>query len=402
LLKEADALHEAGYDARVVAMRLESAKAEWDDQLMSTRSWCLQTVNARRDSFAERFTWFKAGLRQRMYQRSASLQQWRMGVERTFCRYFPEMCRLAAREPADLFIAHNLQALPAAAYAAGHWQAKLGFDAEDFHRGEIRDDDPGQTARRQEIMTIEERYIPRCQYLTAASDGIGEAYARVLGVAKPVTILNVFPLSARQGHTPAEELRAERRGSGLSLYWYSQVIGRDRGLEDALEAVALLRSGVDLHLRGTWAAGYERAFRESARKRGIEDRVHTLAPAPPEELVERAAQHDVGLALEAGLTENRRIAVTNKILNYFLAGLAIAATDVAGQRRIVQDTPGAGVLYKPGDACSLARKLASWRDDPDLLRDAKVQSARYGEERFCWDREKFCLVRAVRAVCEPQ
>jgi len=109
----------------------------------------------------------------------------------------------------------------------------------------------------------------------------------------------------------------------LSLYWYSHVIGHDRGLQDALDAIALLGSGVRLHVRGTLAAGRANPVAVNARALGIENEVHFLPPVPPDELVERAAQHDVGLAVETGETENRRIAVTNKILSYFLAGLAV-------------------------------------------------------------------------------
>ena len=401
LLKEADALHEAGYAVRVVAMRLESAKAAWDRQLMSTRGWQLETLDACRDNLIGRLTWLKGSLRHRFYQRSARLQGRGTGLEKTFSRYFPEMCCLAAREPADLFIGHNLQALPPAAYAAQRCQAKLGFDAEDFHRGEIPEDDAQKAPLRKAIIAIEQSYIPRCDYLTAASDGIGDAYARVLGVPKPATILNVFPLSEREGHTPPEELRKERCGPGLSLYWYSQVIGPDRGLQDVLQALALLPTGVRLHIRGAWAHGYKSQFHEQADALGVADRLHVLPTVPPEQLVERAAQHDVGLALEAGHTENRRIAVTNKFLNYYLAGLAIAASDVPGQRAIMKTAPEAGFLFKPGDAQALANHLRAWLECPETLKAAKERSRCLGKSRFCWDHEKLRLLKAVLEVCSP-
>jgi glycosyltransferase involved in cell wall biosynthesis len=400
LLKEADALHEAGYRVRVVTTQRVAALAAWDQSLMTNRSWCLETLNACPDNLVGRLTWLRAALRQRLHPQLPWLQQPDTRFEERFWRYSPDLSRLAARKPADLFIAHNLHGLPAAAYAARRWQAKLGFDAEDFHRGEIADDNAKRAPIRQLIMAIEEKYIPRCDYITAASDGIAEAYARTLNVPKPVTILNVFPLSERQGHTPAEELRGERRGSGMSLYWYSIVIGADRGLDDVLEAMSLVKGPIQLHLRGKWANGYETAFLSRAQALGVRRAVHVLPSAPPGQLVERAAQHDVGLALETGLTENRRIAVTNKLLNYLLAGLAVAATDVPGQRGILEEASGAGVLYPPGDASSLASRLSLWQKHPNLLEATKARSLRYGQERFCWDKEKPRLVKAVRAVCD--
>lgn len=391
LLKEADALHEAGYSVRVVAMHLEPAKAAWDARLMAGRSWQLETVNAARDSIAGRLRWLIGALLQRFASQGR-------GLEGGGIRHYSAMRRLASREKADLFIGHNLQALPVAAAAAQRWGAKLGFDAEDFHRGEIPERDEPQRSRREWIEAVEQEFIPRCDHLTAASDGIGDAYAASLGVRKPVTILNVFPLAERSAGLTAEALREERQGDGVSLYWYSQVIGRDRGLDDALNVLAQIKSGVRLHLRGRWANGYERDFRQRCQVLGIENRVHVLPPVPPEQLIERAAQHDVGLALEVGETQNRRIAVTNKILNYFLAGLAIAATDVPGQRAILANTPEAGFLFTPGDVVSLTKRLRAWIDEPQALRAAKASSLHLGISRYCWDKEKEKLLRSVHDV----
>lgn len=396
LLKEADALHEAGYAVRVVAMNLEAAKAAYDERLMRSRSWRLETVNARRDSLTGRIRWLSAAVRQQFWQ--AVFHRRGLGLERAHSRYYPELRRLAGRESADLFIAHNLPALPAAAFAAARWGGRPGFDAEDFHRGEVLENDPAQTRWRRLTVAVEAKYLPQCDYLTAASDGIAEAYVRAVGVRRPVTVLNVFPLVERNGQVTPEELACERRGGAVSLYWYSQVIGPDRGLDDALRALRDLPASVHVHVRGALAGQYAGEFARRTRLLGIADRVHILPVVPPEELVARAAQHDIGLALEMGHTENRRIAVTNKLLLYFVAGLAIAASDVPAQRAILECAPGAGFLYPAGDAAALAAGLRDWAEQPERLAAAKAAARAWGETRFCWEREKITLLRAVEAV----
>lgn len=394
LLKEADALNAAGYDVRVVSMNVESSKAGLDEELMRSRAWRLRTVNARKDSLAGRVRWLISTVQQRRFQK-----QWRAGAsasvtDQAFSRYLPLLASAAAQEPAALFIAHNLPALPAAARAAARHGAKLGFDAEDFHRGEIMEAEQNSTTARL-ARAVEDNYLPRCAHLTAASDGIGAAYVRVTGVRTPVTVLNTFPLSERQDRTPPADLARERQLQGLSLYWYSQVIGADRGLGDALTAISLAKPGVVLHLRGQWDSRYESDFWQQVEALGVRKQVCILPPVPPEQLVERAAQHDVGLALELGHTENRRVAVTNKLLNYFLAELAIAASDVPGQRAIMESAPGAGFLYRPGDAEQLVRKLNEFVDSPESLARTKSVSGQHGRERFCWEVESKKLVGAV-------
>lgn len=398
LVKEADTLERVGFRVRVVAIQSERAKTALDKELLRTRSWSFAAVNVRRDCLAGWIHWFTGVLRQRFHALLFALSDMRWGVEHTYSRYTSPLTRLASRERADLFIAHNLQALPAAAIAAYTHHAKLGFDAEDFHRGQFQENTSLRSSERHLVTRLEELYIRRCDYRTAASEGIAEEYQRALRITKPVVILNVFPLAFRFGMTPQNELANERQGRGLSLYWYSQVIGADRGLEDALRATAILDGQVSLHLRGAWAKGYERDFWNTVSALGISDRVHILPPAPPEQLIERAAQHDVGLALETGVTLNRRVALTNKLFTYMIAGLAIVATDVPAQALVLTGEPKTGLLYPPGDAEALAANIRSLIDQPEKLKVMRSLSRHAAETHYCWEVESVKLVNLLRAT----
>ena len=57
--------------------------------------------------------------------------------ERAMHYVVPELAHAAAAVAADLYIAHNLAALPAARHAARRHRGRLGFDAEDYHRGQF-------------------------------------------------------------------------------------------------------------------------------------------------------------------------------------------------------------------------------------------------------------------------
>jgi glycosyltransferase involved in cell wall biosynthesis len=99
-------------------------------------------------------------------------------------------------------------------------------------------------------------------------------------------------------------------------------------------------------------------------------------------------QFDVGLALEP--LENRNAALTqsNKIGSYFLAGLAIAATDTPGQREVMDQAQDAGFLYAPGKPELLAQGLQRWVEDRKALRSAQQAAWEAARSRFCWDFEK--------------
>src|SRR5207237_6466313 len=95
--------------------------------------------------------------------------------------------RHAVRDlPADLYIAHYVAALPAAAAAARRHGGMLGFDAEDFHSGEGTAD-PADDFRKALVETIEGACLPSCAHVTAAAPLIGSAYSARYGVS-PVTV----------------------------------------------------------------------------------------------------------------------------------------------------------------------------------------------------------------------
>jgi glycosyltransferase involved in cell wall biosynthesis len=392
IVKEADALSEAGYEVSVIALTLEDSKVEIDMNTVHGRLWTFRSLDVRRNKFPAVVRWLRASLRQWLCRKVLSGRSAQGTRDRAYSRYLGELTRASQLENAELYIAHNLPALPAAAAAASTFNSKLGFDAEDYHRGEFRDTTSSDFSLTKQI---EEYYIPRCDYLTAASVGIADAYLDALNVRRPIPILNVFSRTARNEGFDSSDIGKERRGTGLSLYWCSQTIGSDRGLDDALEAIQRLRPFAHLHIRGTWAEGYEDTFMQRVRELDIAKWVHVAAAVPPNELIARAAQHDVGLALEPGDRPNNRIAASNKLFTYLSAGIAVAATNVPGQADVLREIDGAGFLYPPGQSEALAAGLRQWLDHPAQLLDAKQQSNEAGKTRYCWEVESKKLVYAV-------
>lgn len=389
-LKEADALFEAGFDVRVVSVTHDEQRKVLDDDLIHVRKWRFDALDVRKIGVS-RYRWLLAAVRQKFFTYVFALSGGRLGLVNTYSRYWTGLAQLASKEKADLYIAHNLPALPAAAKAAKLHGAMLGFDAEDFHRGEFHEI-PQFAPIIALTKAVEEKYIPQCDYVTAASDGIGVAYASNLGIPKPQTILNVFPLSLRSGIVSKNELAKERREEGLSLYWYSQVIGPDRGLEDVLEAMAQVGPGVCFHLRGEWAAGYEAIFRKKARELGVENSVYHLPPVPPDELIERASMHDIGLALEPGDRQNNDIAASNKLFAYMSSGLAIIATNTKGQRTIMSRVVGVGDLVVTDKVREISEIIKRYMLSEAELNKAKKASLESSREIYSWDNERQKLV----------
>jgi glycosyltransferase involved in cell wall biosynthesis len=389
LVKEADALAQAGLRVTVVAARF-IGWADRTDQEFERRPWAVHKVAFGR--MAGRPAHLVQAVRQRLARR----------VFGATGRCAPAahhpasaaLVRAACAIPADLYIAHNLAALPAAFAAARRHGARLGFDAEDFHRGEFPDGDTGSLPLKL-TRALESAFIPHCDHLTAASPGIARAYAEACAVREPEVILNVFdaPAAAGASDQPARE-------AAPRLYWFSQTLGPDRGLEAAVEALALARCKPSLALRGNPVPGFEAHLLALAGQHGVAERLELLPTAPPHEMVALASQYDVGLAIEPGHTENNRRCLTNKLFTFLVAGVPVLASPTPAQVEFARGEPAVR-LCERHDAAALAAAIDELWLDAAGLAQARA-AAKQAAGRYNWQRESARFVELVKAcLCQP-
>lgn len=395
LVKEADALASAGYEVLVIHGYSFTPYAE-ECRAFSGRRWRV-ALQVSFGTLAPRWLRWKQRLRQRLARALC-----RFGIRpqflvlRAWHPAGPELIRAARAVSADLYIAHYPPALPAAALAARQHGAAYAFDAEDFHLGDLPDESR-HDFQRHLLRAIESRWLPGCAFLTAASSGIADAYATTYGLPTPTVVRNMFPLAqSPPGPTPCGSVRP-----GPTLYWFSQTVGPDRGLVCAVRALALARCWPHLHLRGFISSAYRDQLLALARQLGVETRLHLHPPAPPEQMEWLASNHDVGLVAETGCTLNRRIALTNKLFTYALAGIPMLLSDIPAHRQVQAEAGDAVQLFRREDPVSLAAVLDSWLAAPPAVL-ARARAAAYclGQESWNWEREQTLLLERVATVLQ--
>jgi glycosyltransferase involved in cell wall biosynthesis len=392
VVKEADALAEAGYSVRVVCTQGDIERARSDDAMtLAGKQWRASILGWSRKRSNERVLYWKSTLRYQTARRiPASLWSFLKLVESGEGRTYKELAALASAVQADLFIGHYPVGLAAAAHAASVWKARVGYDAEDLHSAE-QPDTPEGRLRTRRIEVIERKYIQQCVHLTAASTGIAEALHKRYGSAAPLVLHNVFPWKDRSN---LDRQIKDRKGPELSLYWFSQTIGLDRGIQDVIRAAGCISRPIQIHLRGSVTDSVRSAILGLAESQ-VAQRIYFHKPVPPGDLLSRAAEHDVGLAVEQPVNASRMLSVTNKLFLYLLAGLAIAATDVPGQRKVMDSCRSAGALYTPGDYLALAALLEQWVRRPDELAACKHAAVEASQSQWNWELESRRLVETV-------
>ena len=123
---------------------------------------------------------------------------------------------------------------------------------------------------------------------------------------------------------------------------------------------------------------------------------------PNGELLSRISEHDIGLATEIPLIRNKDLTVSNKILHYLVAGLAVIATNTAGQREVAAQAPGAVFLYTSGNAAELASLLDGFLSSKDALFTAKRCSLVAAQRTFCWEHQEKILRRSIESALSPR
>ncbi len=385
VVKEAMALSSAGYNVTVVYAPLSPWADVFDEKLFqSTPSvkWVCAAPHPSTSKYFYLYARFRKKIFSICYKYVPFLRQ--DGIN-GFVLYAQELKRVAIKIPADLYIGHNLGALKAITSAAKKWKGQCGFDAEDFHRGE----EPNGHSQNKMASIIEDYYFPKLDYLTTASPLISAAYKNLFPSLRLKTINNVFSVKYLQ--TPSKPQSNE-----LRLFWFSQTLGTNRGLEQIIEALNLLpQHDISLHLLGNCTLEFRTALEKLAHKLSM---IHFLEPVHPEQVFAIAAKFDVGIASEVPYCDSRNFCLTNKIFTYLLSSLCILASDTLSQVAFLAEHPSVGITFENQNAYEIASQLKILYSDRELLLSYKMAAHQLAKSRLNWEEESRELVQLVETT----
>jgi len=394
--KEAETVARAGFEVVVYGASFDAGQLRIDQELADRHSFSFKSVlsvgeggiKARLLSIWRRIR-TRAGIDLGRYLHIENA--WQLGPA------VVELAKQAREAEADYYIAHLEQgAWVGARLHRSGW--RVGIDVEDWYSEDL----PLEARRSrplQLLRDLERELLTTGAHATCPSHAMSEALAREFGCPQPTVVYNAFPWSDRES---IDGLFKDRRDRRLpSIHWFSQTLGHGRGLEDLIAALPLLKHAAEIHLRGKPVIGFE-SWIEHRLPEAWRGRIKIHPLVTNSELLSRIAEHDIGFAGETPLIRSRDLTVTNKILHYLLAGLAVVASETAGQREVAVQAPGGVFLYRSGDASALAARLDALLGSADALRQAKSAALDAAERTFCWERQEPALLDSVnRALCSP-
>ncbi len=388
LVKEANALSEAGFKVFVIYSFWTKWAWETDKQLFKNCKWTPILVGG--SPYKAKLTYYYTRLRFKLARNIAKYVTFQFGfAELAKGRAYPELLNKSKSTKAALYIAHNLAALPVAVKSAKKNFSKCGFDFEDFHRQEVTDDYNDFRYRHSKF--LEDKYLNKCFYYTAASSLIAIEYKKLYEFLSPVVINNVF--EKKQIH-----ISAKTENEKLKLFWFSQMIGKNRGIEDAILALNILKNPlIELHLLGNVNEETVLYFKEMA----IFDLKNLFfhSPIHPDNIFEFSTQFDIGLALEPGFCKNNTIALSNKIFSYLNSGLAIIASDTDAQKGFLEESvKRTGFIYPIGNEKKLAEIINLFFSNQNLLQECQYNALEAVETLYNWEMESQKFLSLIRTL----
>lgn len=285
------------------------------------------------------------------------------------------------RTPARAYHCHNIHPGLAALATARARRAALFYDAHELYgesfRPELRSRIAARTGR------LFERLMVRASDAVITTNPsrakrLEEQYGVEVTVLAnvPARVDEVEPLDP--GYPPGERI----------LLYQGGIYAESRAFRETIQA---LKSIDRMHLV---ILGFGREddldmIRGWAEEEGLSDRVHLLPPRPFDELVRTAAAADVGLVPIRSDNVSNSLGDTNKLFEYLMAGLPMAASDLPEISRVAAEgDPPVGEIFDPSSPPSVAGAVCRIVDSPELYEARRKEARRLALERYNWQVEE--------------
>lgn len=238
---------------------------------------------------------------------------------------------------------------------------------------------------------IEAVGIRAADAVVTVSSSIADWLQQHYGLADRPSLVRNIPVWG--GRLPDPSSGRLRELAGLAaqdrVVSYCGGIAPGRGLEETIDALALLPDDVHLVMLGPGGEDYLAGLRARADARGVGERVHRAPAVPGHEVPSTLADADLAVVYVRPVCLSYVFSLPNKLFESIHAGLPIVAADLPDTAALVREH-GLGEVFGAETAADLAAALARVLEDPGAHRDAVAALA----PTLDWRREAERLVAA--------
>ncbi len=391
VVKEANTLANAGFDVTILTTFTFADLLEEDKKLIDTNKIKFKGIINMIPGQAS--SWYR--LKNRLERRIAGELIGRFNWENVQALGYDYSTNLKAaiNENADLYTCHQevSTVIGCKLIKRGF---KVAFDFEDWYSNDLLAD--ANKTRPIDLLKKYEKFALNNSVLNyTTSESMAKGFADFAGSEEPKILHNVFPLAERE--ILDGKIKDRNDLSKKSIHWYSQTVGPGRGLEFIINSLRFVKKPVELHLRGNCSEEFKQELLiKLPGENGHKLFFHQLVPH--KELLSRIAEHDIGLATEKSTPPSRDLTITNKILQYLLAGIAVVASDTSGQKEVAREAPDSVFLFENDNEQQFSSALNLLIENKEKLQKAKDEALKISTEKFCWEKQEQWLVDWISEV----
>jgi glycosyltransferase involved in cell wall biosynthesis len=365
VMREATALVAAGYDVTVVDFERDASRPAREDA---------QGIHFRHVVMPSRFV--KSRIKQWFLVKLA------IAVMRA--------ALVMARTPADVYHAHEDNALYAC-YAAAVVRGKaLVFDAHELPLVQ-----PNLTRWRRLCAIARwnlRRMTPRCAGVMTVSPPIVDELQRRYGGKRAALVRNIPPYMAP---IASDRLR-EHLGLGphARIALYQGVFQENRSLDILVRTAKYLGPDDTIVLMGAGPA--QRRLETLIQQEGVSDRIKIIPSVPYEELLSWTASADVGLIVYDGAySPNVQYCLPNKLFEYLLVGVPVFASPLDAIAEII-GTYDVGAITPSIEGEVVARHLSALLADAAARERMRRNGLAASQQDLRWEVEQEQLLALYR------
>lgn len=297
------------------------------------------------------------------------------------------------RTPADIYHAHDEQALPACYIVARLRHKLLIFDA---HEWPFSAPSMKRWRRLCALATgILTRMVPSCARVITVSPPLAQEIRHLysgseVSVIRSVPVYRTIPAS--------DQLRQLLNLSpNMQIALYQGNIQSDRELGRLIRAAAFLEQGNVIVIMGKGSKGTLSELQMLIANEGVGDRVKIIPPVPYEELLNWTASADIGLIVYSPDSSlNIRFCLPNKFFEYLMAGVPVLATQLDAIIEVIKAYDVGKIIpsLAPVDIGAAINAMLADR----VLLDHLHHNALTAAKEFCWEKENQQLIRLYHDI----
>jgi glycosyltransferase involved in cell wall biosynthesis len=290
-------------------------------------------------------------------------------------------------QQSDVFLANDLDSLPANYLAAKLKRKKLAFDSHEYFT------EVPELIGRSRVKRIwkwfEKKIVPDLKYAYTVCDSIAELYRQEYGTTFRV-VRNIPDLPKdKPGHDPV-------LSSDKKIVLYQGAVNIGRGLPQAVSAMKFL-DNVLLVIVGTGDIIDD--LRKQVAKENLEGRVILVGKVPLSEVRGYTACADLGLSIEEDLGLNYRFALTNKFFDYISAQVPVLVTNLPEMAKLVRHY-NIGLIIEQPEPNLIAENIRKALDNAEM-RAVWKENLKVAAAELTWQNEEKVLYEIFSPFLQP-